>query len=308
MLKCLDLNMETIVYQNNFDTFKIIKYCISNCEKGKNEMSYKLYVSDNCATRQWDERSLANEVKAILERPLLNVFKRHIKMPGANVLEAGCGLGAFCVYFLQNGCQIVGIENQHSIVERAHYEMPGIPVEIGDVACIHYPDDSFDALISLGVIEHFEALGDIKNALKEAVRVLRPDGVAVITVPANTITRCLFSHRIRDLYFLIRSLCGRRKYFGEYRFSMPELKSFVVQAGFDIIEEGVDDFSWNDLRNMGLYVDWPFLRDRKEMWRLNAFGTFLLKTLRLVFPEKAYCAGWYVVAQKKKQVIEKQIG
>ena len=56
-----------------------------------------------------------------------------------------------------------------------------MPVIQGDILDLKYPDAHFDAYISQGVIEHFEE--GPQQALNEAWRVLKPDGLAFITVP-----------------------------------------------------------------------------------------------------------------------------
>jgi len=45
------------------------------------------------------------------------------------------------------------------VVEKAKEFDPDLPIVVGDVQNLDYPDSSFDAYISLGVVEHFEEGG-----------------------------------------------------------------------------------------------------------------------------------------------------
>jgi SAM-dependent methyltransferase len=64
---------------------------------------------------------------------------------------------------------------------------PTMPVSVGDVECLNYPDNYFDIYFSGGVIEHFEE-GPLR-VLQEAHRVLKPDGILILTVPYINLSR-----------------------------------------------------------------------------------------------------------------------
>src|SRR5260370_25436688 len=52
---------------------------------------------------------------------------------------------------------------------------------VGDMERLPFPDDTFDAVVCLGVIEYLAA---DDRALREIWRVLRPGGTAVISTPS----------------------------------------------------------------------------------------------------------------------------
>lgn len=261
-------------------------------------MAYKCYTPFNQPSHQWDARNLEDEITANSKRPLFSVMLKYFSPENGKILEAGCGFGAWCELLRKNNYDIVGLENQQKVIDDAKNIIPDIPVEFGDVSAVQYPDNFFQGYISLGVIEHFE--NGPQNVLREAVRVIKPGGIALISVPANTIVRRLFTHPIRSIYFLFNSLRSRPKYFGEYRYSLKELQRFVTETGLEIIETGVDDYPKSDLKHsMGLYADWFFLRRRGgAIWELNSVGRIIMYILKVIFSEYAYCCGWYVVAVK----------
>ena len=51
---------------------------------------------------------------------------------------------------------------------------------IGDVRALPFADDSFDAIYSMGTIEHFD---ETERAVEEMARVLKPGGRAIVGVP-----------------------------------------------------------------------------------------------------------------------------
>ena len=73
-----------------------------------------------------------------------------------------------------------GIDISHKAVDFCRKR--GIDnVQVADITNIPYPDNTFDAVIALDVIEHIK---NDEEALREIYRVLRPQGMAIITVPA----------------------------------------------------------------------------------------------------------------------------
>ncbi len=55
------------------------------------------------------------------------------------------------------------------------------PVALGDAAKLPFVDGSFDLVLAMDVLEHVE---DDRMAAKEISRILRPGGLAIVTVPA----------------------------------------------------------------------------------------------------------------------------
>jgi ubiquinone/menaquinone biosynthesis C-methylase UbiE len=252
--------------------------------------------------RQWDNRSLAGELQSFEGRTLTRIFDQFINGKKQNILEGGCGFGAWCEWFHQRGHYIIGVEYDKNIVDKAKKFKPDVAVELGDITKLNYPDNSFDAYISLGVIEHFEH--GPQAALKEAYRILKPGGLAFVTTPYLTVLRRLLAHPIRSLYFGIRRLRGRQNYFWEYRFTKKELQRFLNDAGFEIIHTDIDDYENHVVnRHIGLWADWFWLRKKDgEIWELNGLGKLILKMMRL-FPPSWYCSGLHLVARTKKDAI-----
>lgn len=265
-------------------------------------MSYKLLSNKTGSDHdidQWQNRNLEGELQAFQGRTLLQKFESHLDTKPLRIIEAGCGLGAWCEWFERQGHTIIGIEYDPHIIAKAKAAKANIPVEQGNIDKLRFPDNAFDVYVSLGVIEHFEH--GPERALAEAFRILKPGGLGFFSTPLLTPLRRYISHPIRSLYFLKQKLTGKKSYFWEYRFTKQELRNYLEQAGFNIVDEGIDDYERHiDTRHLGLWADWFFLRDKNGgIWSLNKVGRLILSMLRLL-PDDWYCAGYLYVVEAKK--------
>ncbi len=96
-----------------------------------------------------------------------------------DVLDVGCGAGNMIHHLARYG-RVRGIEVDARPVNIA--QQRGYDVRLGDATKeIPFPDASFDLVTALDVIEHVDA---DENILREAFRVLRPNGHLLLTTPA----------------------------------------------------------------------------------------------------------------------------
>jgi SAM-dependent methyltransferase len=95
------------------------------------------------------------------------------------VLDAGCGDGALTAAAAGRPLEVIGLDAAVPMVAaaRAHG-----PVVRGDIAALPVADASVDAVVMVNVLYHLDRPA---SALREARRVLRPDGLLV----AGTVAR-----------------------------------------------------------------------------------------------------------------------
>lgn len=101
---------------------------------------------------------------------------------GRAVLDAACGEGYGAAWLARHASSVTGLDIDAQTIERARakYTMPGLRFQIGSVTSIPFPDASFDCVVSFETLEH---LAEQDTMLSEFRRVLRADGLLIISTP-----------------------------------------------------------------------------------------------------------------------------
>lgn len=93
-------------------------------------------------------------------------------------LEVGAGRGSLSSYFADAGMKCTLLDTSQTILDIAReiFTRNGHTATYikGDALHMDFPDNSFDVVASIGLLEHFE---DIKTPIAEQVRVMKPGGV-----------------------------------------------------------------------------------------------------------------------------------
>jgi len=103
--------------------------------------------------------------------------------PGSTVLDLGCGSGVMAARLTEHGYTAYGLDLAEPMVRHARHLCASDQFAVADVDHIPFPDNTFDAVLSLGVLQFLEAE---QRALREMWRVLRPGGHAVIALPSGS--------------------------------------------------------------------------------------------------------------------------
>jgi len=218
----------------------------------------------------WSERRIEDEVNACPNRNLLKIFSQYLPKNGL-ILEAGCGLGGWLITLSRMGYKIEGIDFDKKVIKRLNRFDSKLKISIQNVESTIYKTNSLDACISLGVIEHFEEGPEL--ALNETFRILKPNGIMILTVPYNNFIRKTIYHPLRTAFTNYLRYKKRKIYFAEYRFNKKEIINQVKNAGFKIVDIEFDDYSIKT-ESLGLWADWPMLRSSKP-YKLNLLGRSL---------------------------------
>ncbi len=115
------------------------------------------------------------------KRRIVDQLLNTVARPPGVLLECGCGGGYYSAQLQRAGWQVIAtdIYAEAAGYAKAQGATHGLAFDGGQSWPLQ--DASVDALIMLDVLEHIE---DDTAALREAQRVLRPGGAAIISVPA----------------------------------------------------------------------------------------------------------------------------
>ncbi|MDB5194414.1 MAG: Methyltransferase type 11 [Parcubacteria group bacterium] len=113
---------------------------------------------------------------------------------GKRILDVGCAGGYFGEEVKKKGdCEFIGIDISEKSVAEAKTKIDGAFVVDIQSEKTNFPNDHFDAIIFSEVIEH---LLFPEKALEELKRIMKKDGVLIITTP----NLLVFSNRVRMLF------------------------------------------------------------------------------------------------------------
>ena len=153
----------------------------------------KVYNSRNIAIKFVHNNRLNN---------IITIIKK-FKIKNINLLDAGCGEGHLLekLYKIEKNNNYYGIDIVNHAINQTKKRCPFANIKLGDIYKTKYPNKFFDIIICTEVLEH---IFEFKSVLKELRRILKPNGLLIITFPNEflwTISRlflCRKSIRVPD--------------------------------------------------------------------------------------------------------------
>ena len=182
------------------------------------------------------ERSLAHPEDQLLQfgsllsahqyLRLYRLWRKHVPA-GSRTLDWGTGNGHFSYFLARAGYRPAGFSLLPAPFREwlpiASYEF--IRGDEREPVRLPYPDGSFDAVASIGVLEHVrETGGSETESLREIARVLRPGGIFL----------CYhFPNRWSWIDWVARRIPGKHAH--EYRFTRGDLGRLTAAAGLTLL-------------------------------------------------------------------------
>ncbi len=218
----------------------------------------------------------------------------HIRA-GESVLDAGCGNGDYTRLMLLRGAKVWAFDYAKNMVAATERRLTGAGLQaervtVDSVLDIPYPDEMFDSVLCLAVVDHIPDKGRLKAA-SELARVLKSGGTLYINTPNR------YAYHWRAGHFLMRQIGLFPK--GKIRWFTPRrLKDLVEGVGLI------------PARSLGLEVIPPFSGlYTSDLRRRTIFPSRIISTLdrlyleleirlRRVDPLKAICLHYFLEARK----------
>ena len=135
------------------------------------------YYKDSCDE---DARLFKDNTHKLEYLTTLRYVAKYLK-PDSKILEIGAGTGRYSIYYAEQGYDVTAIEyvnHNLDILKSKITDNMKIRAEQGDaVNLANLEDNTYDITLVLGPLYHLYSDEDINNAIKEAIRVTKKDGI-----------------------------------------------------------------------------------------------------------------------------------
>ena len=231
----------------------------------KTKENYNQIAEEFSTTREevWEEMSF--------------LFNDYV-IPGDKILDLGCGNGRFLELLKDKDIDYIGVDFSQKLIEiaRKKYLHPPqvfakqkfgrarIKFQKADALNLPFPNNYFDKIYSIAVLHHIPSKQLRLQFLKEARRVLKLNGLLILTVwkPKSkkdwnlflkyTTLKLIGKLEQRDV---LQPLWGKKmeRYF--HLFSEEELANSAKEARFKVIKQGIIINEKGNRRNIYLVAE-----------------------------------------------------
>jgi 2-polyprenyl-6-hydroxyphenyl methylase/3-demethylubiquinone-9 3-methyltransferase len=154
-------------------------------------------------------------------------------LAGQNWLDAGCGTGTLARFLAEvKGCNTLGVDASAEMIANCVPARNTDFRQIRDICETGLPDGTFDGVLCSSVLEY---VSDPRAALGELRRLLKPNGLLLVSVPnAHPIARW----PMLTIYWLTKRL-GRRRWFqfldySKHSYSELCFRRLLSSSGFRV--------------------------------------------------------------------------
>ena len=203
-------------------------------------------------------------------RQIVETITCNLELPGARVLEIGCGTAGNSVALAELGAEVYGVDLSRSALEHSRSTSDSkrqvLMLIQADAKHLPFADESFDVIFHQGFLEHFH---HPDSFIMEQHRVLRDGGYLLVDVPQKYNLYTLYKH---FLISIEKWNCGT----WETQFSFNDLSLMLINHGFHPTSfYGRDVFPyWISLRHQLIklgdilgrrHID-PIIQSYDRMW------------------------------------------
>lgn len=205
-------------------------------------------------------------------------------------LEVGCGRGSISSYFADKGFDCVLLDSSEAVLKTAEdiFKQNGHVAEFihGDALSLPFDPDSFDVVVSIGLLEHFE---DVKKLMEEQVRVLRPGGLFLgYVVPERSKNIQSYFRWLNGMIKIFAGLACREKNKKEKSGKTTVFRSdYNSKHYLDALREqpvcNIDAFGMYPLPMISHSPEFPFsLLPAPMEWLLTRFFEVILSVSKMI--------------------------
>ncbi len=237
---------------------------------------------------EWGSSEIRGPVHDYRERLILHSLKRHLQ--GHRVLDAGCGTGSLVCKLLDLGLDAWGVDGSFPGLRLLTSKAQTLDTAAqADVGRIPFSSAAFDAIVCGEVLEHLQ---DDALTVRGFCRLLKDDGICVITVPAHP-----------ELWSCADDLAGhQRRYTRESLMELFESNGFRVLSfnswGFPLIRLYQRFFFRKYVQRTQTAPNGAAFAARSKVWNWGIAFVSWLFAFDNLFLGTDWGVGYLVVAQK----------
>jgi len=178
------------------------------------------------------------------------------------VLDVGCGVGSYLIALSKNGRKCYGIDPLREIslkpaLVRTHEENLNVAFCLSVAEFLPFKSNIFDIVLCISTLQH---VANQHITIREIKRVLKNDGLALISVPISNVIKKIFSHRNVPHYYTME-------------FNVKRLRELLANHGFQILY--IDGLGFlMPLMNRALYIVYHLLGEKTVQKIIEFFNIF----------------------------------
>jgi ubiquinone/menaquinone biosynthesis C-methylase UbiE len=193
-------------------------------QKSKDTQKFTEYYKRKNVTGTYDKQRESSQYRinkrALELRHFLDLIA---KREGENVLELGCSSGFLTKYL----GKMTAIDTSTDMLALAHAKNPDSKCVPGDMFDIPFKAKTFDKVVTMRVWNHLDET-DLRKALKEVKRVLKPQGELIFDSEEKSWLRTF----VGKIYQPLFKVTG----YTIYQYTLPELRKILNEEGFKILD------------------------------------------------------------------------
>lgn len=226
-----------------------------------------------------------------LSRRLRQAFGIADVTPGMRVLDVGCGRGEVVRRCIQLGAQAYGVDYAPTALQIARNVGRNAGNDVGNfylanARYLPFPSRSFDRVLMFDLVEHLHPW-ELRQALAEVYRVLRPDGKLIVHTAPNV----WYDRYAYPLVRRVRTLMGQGDRY-------PRDPRAIIPDNLDVhVNEQSMLSLWRVLREAGFHARvWldtpPQHRDEGLFLRVARYVLFNWVPFRWFFEREVFAVAW----------------